>query len=311
MDKHKFRELLKRYQDGTANETERALVEAWYESYPQNNRFSLSDNIKTNLLSRIGSVIQPPVVQPKKLWLPYLRIAASVLLVAAIGLISYLHLSKKETIVYTTLQTHAGQIKRLVLPDSSVLWVNASTIVRYPQQFDEKRREIFLDNGEAFFEVVHDAKKPFVVHAQKVNVQVLGTSFNISAYQNLPSIKVMVATGKVGVTQNNKTLALLTPGQELSFDRKAGTSDTHVVDINDIQSWKSGYVDLKQATFAELATVVKNQLGIRLKAGNDKVSGYRFTIRIKQNLPADQTLQLINQIHGTHYRTEGDEIIIY
>lgn len=311
MDIYKFKKLLKRYRNGAANETERALVEAWYDSYQPDNDSQVSDLIKNKIFTQVDQATHAHVLAYPASWKLYLKIAAILLAFFSVGLIAYLKLADNEKIVFLTLQTRAGEIKKITLPDSSVLWVNASTQVRYPQQFKNNLREIYLDNGEAFFEVKHDPHNPFLVHTSHLNVQVLGTSFNISAYKNFPNIKVIVATGKVGITKNGKTLAMLTPGNQIIFDKASGQSSVTNTDVAQTQNWKKGYTDLSQATFDELARVVKNQLGIQIKAGDHKVGAYKFTLRIRQNSPFEQTLQTINQIHNTHYRKEGDSIIIY
>lgn len=309
MDKYKFRKLLKRYQDGSANETEKALVEAWYQSYPDENMVTGTD-ARHRIFSAVNAATKPPIQLPRRQVWQYFSVAAAVLLVSAIGFIFYLRSTAPQPPVYATLQTHTGEIKRITLDDSSVVWLNASSRIRYPQQFNGKLRELYLDNGEAFFEIKHKTTVPFIVHVQKLEVQVLGTSFNINAYSNADKVKVMVATGKVGVSTKGKPTEFLTPGQQLTYNNIQGFM-RETVDTQTSQSWKSGYTYLNQAPFTELAGVIKNQLGVTLKAGSRKVSRYRFTIRIQQNLPLDQTLQMITQIHNTHYRKEGDEIIIY
>ncbi|MBE9584090.1 FecR domain-containing protein [Mucilaginibacter sp. JRF] len=312
MNRYKFKRLLKRYQDGSANETERALVEAWYASYTQAEDKPLADGVRQKLLRNINSAIEPAIsIAPQRRLYQYIRVAAAVLVFALIGAVAYHKLKPKPATVYSLASTKNGQIQRLVLQDSSAVWLNSATRLRFPEQFDGTLREIYLDEGEAFFDVKHDAKKPFIVHTSKVKVHVLGTSFNINAYHNMPELKVMVATGKVGVSTKNGRTIYLTPGQELMYNTSTGQYNQHKVDINAAQGWKTGIIYLRQATFAELAAVIKNQLGITIKAGSAEITGYRFTLPIQANLPAEQTLQMITQMHNTHYRKEGNDIVIY
>jgi ferric-dicitrate binding protein FerR (iron transport regulator) len=139
----------------------------------------------------------------------------------------------------------------------------------------------------------------------------LGTSFNIRSYQKLNNIQVSVATGKVGVVQGGKRLAMLLPGQQLSYLPLTAQFHQQSVNTNDTQSWKTGYTTLSQANFRELAVVINNIFGLSLKAGNGHVNSYLFSMRIQHNLPADQILKVISQIHNTHFRREGKDIILY
>src|SRR5690606_32905370 len=118
---------------------------------------------------------------------------------------------------YQEIATSIRQVKKIVLPDSSTVWVNALSQLRIPESFGTKSRELFLDEGEAFFEVARNPDKPFVVHSRGIATEVLGTAFNISNYQRLNRIAVDVQHGKVRETDDHEQLLAgeLTAAQQL------------------------------------------------------------------------------------------------
>src|SRR5690606_1488289 len=108
---------------------------------------------------------------------------------------------------------------RITLSDGSQVWLNESSTIRYPEHFEKDKREVLL-SGEACFDVGPDKKRPFVVKTSKVTTRVLGTSFNVNAYQKEPQTKVTVETGRVAVSlagdqKEQREVAQLTPQQEL------------------------------------------------------------------------------------------------
>jgi transmembrane sensor len=314
MDVYKFRKKLARYLRGRSNETETALIEALYRSYAVNEQDlgeSESERIRQSVYGKVKAV----VFKQSIIRLPLFRIAASLVIALSVSLliwcISYRHKREFEQPHYYTIQTGTNDVKQVTLPDSSVIWLNAASRLRVPESFKGDLREVDLLDGEAFFDVKRNPQRPFRVNVAGLKVAVLGTSFNISAYQHLKNIKVAVATGEVGVTKGTRVLATLLPNQQLVYDRAAAGYSLQTVDAGHSQSWKQGDTYLTEAGFEELALAIKNIYGLSLKAGNGKVNDYLFSLRIQRGLPEDQVLKVISQIHNTHFRKEGNTVILY
>jgi transmembrane sensor len=312
MDIAKFRRKLERYLKGTANETENAIVDAWYQSYQSAEQAELGKGEKEHIKNAIRQKINiATAIKPRFSISKYYRIAAGLLLVSG-AVFSYRSVKKgivAET--YTTLQTKAGEVKQVMLPDSSVMWVNALSRVRIPSSFSGTIRNILLDEGEVFLKVKHDVSRPFRVKTKALQIQVLGTSFNVNAYSTLKRTNVAVATGKVAVSTQDKRLSFLTPGQQLIYNNTTKTFNKQKIKISESQSWKDGDTYLNQAGFDELALVVKNLFGVKLKAANLKVQNYQFTLRLQRNMPVTEALKIISLMHNTHFRREGDEVVLY
>lgn len=312
MDIYKLRKILQRYGEGKANETESALIEAWYKSYDADER-QLSDEEAIGLREAMSRGIKAATLKRSIIYMPVFRVAASLVIVSAIGFFAWKHTRNKtnDAQTFTTVVTGTKGLKQLALPDGTVVWLNAASRIKVPTSFTGHLREVILEEGEAFFDVKRDLKRPFIVHASPINVQVLGTSFNVRAYKKLQTVSVSVATGKVGVTGKSKTLAMLLPGQQLNYNVLNGKTERKTVDADKAQSWKQGATYLNQASFKELSIIVKNIYGLTLKADTKKVENYRFSLRLIHNLPPAQALDLISQLHHTHFRKEGTDINLY
>ena len=144
--------------------------------------------------------------------------------------------SSGET-VYNTMRTPKGRQYQLSLPDGSKVWLNAASSIRYPVAFNGNERKVEV-SGEVFFEVTPKAKQPFIVQIdQRAEVDVLGTSFNVNAYQNEPEITTTLIEGVVRVRGEGKDNELLSPGQKAAIGKNIVVSDAN---IEGITAWKNG-----------------------------------------------------------------------
>jgi transmembrane sensor len=310
MDLRKFKETLKRYEQRTSNETEDALVEAWYKSYEQLEQRVSDDELsklRDPLFRRIQSATQTkPVAR-----FSVLQIAASitVFLLAGSGIFYNFYKPAAANIISISAAVHTQ--KKVALPDGSVVWLNGGSSIKMPARFAGSTRDVVLTEGEAFFEIKKDRSHPFIVHTSKLTVQVLGTSFNIKAYKAIPLIRVNVATGKVAVKEGAGVLAILTPGQQLQYNLLNRPVLLTETDKNEAQGWKEGATSLNEASFQELALAVKNIYGLSIKTQNNKVTAYHFSMKLLHNLPEQQVLELISQLHHTPFRKEGKDVVFY
>jgi len=316
MDLQKFKSLLGRYAQDEANETEKALVDAWYKSYQAEESKPLDDTenerVRALLQKNLRAVTGEQHIGKVRHVFLY-RAAASIALLCAVGIFYYIYHQRTAVIEedpYHPVATSTGVVRRIALPDSSVVWLNAASRIRVQSAFHGSQREVYLDEGEAFFEIQKNPEKPFIVHTGTLDIRVLGTSFNIRSYEAAPEVKVTVSTGRVFVKDRDKSLAVLTPNQQLTFDRHSKTWAQRDVDATQERAWQDGDSYLEQASFDELALIFHNTYGLNLKAGNPAIKGYQFTLRMHNNVPVDQMLNLINSIHNTSYRKEGNDIIL-
>ena len=148
------------------------------------------------------------------------------------------------TIAYNTLRTPRGRQFQLVLPESSKVWLNAASTIKYPVVFSSNERRVEI-TGEAYFEVTKNKEKPFIVDVNgKANVQVLGTHFNVNAYEDEEIIKTTLLEGSVKVNSaiRNPQSAILKPGQQAILSQSSQTSQpipVQTVDVQQVIAWKT------------------------------------------------------------------------
>lgn len=135
--------------------------------------------------------------------------------------------------------TTDGQVKRISLPDGSVVTLREGGSLHFPQSFERQPERRVQLTGEAYFEVQKDPQHPFIVDAGGCETRVLGTEFNVRAYSNAPISKVSVHEGRVQVSAPNATSVVLNPGDQVVFDKKSTSLDVSRVVANTVADWRN------------------------------------------------------------------------
>lgn len=190
------KEILQNYIEGNATNDEIELVVEWLDSSEDN----VQELIKLRKLNNI-SLFNEPVKEVKKRNKPYKKYLIEFAKVAAvfmIFLIGNYFLNNNQESNSQTLTIPSGQRAELLLPDSSIVWVNALSKITYSSDFGKNNRIVELD-GEAFFKVKKDPKLTFVVKTKEVDITVLGTEFNVIAYQGAPITEVSLISGSIEI----------------------------------------------------------------------------------------------------------------
>lgn len=143
----------------------------------------------------------------------------------------------KDLPIYNQLKVPYGKRAFLTLSDGTSLWVNTGSTVVYPTAFAKDKREIFVE-GEVYAEVFHDAKRPFIIKTNKIDVQVLGTVFNLTAYKEDKQINVVLVSGSVNVKPKNGKPTIIKPNQLFAYTDQASTLEN--VDVENYTSWHDG-----------------------------------------------------------------------
>lgn len=160
------------------------------------------------------------------------------------GQLVYENNSGQKEISYNTIVTPRGGQYQVTLPDGTEVWLNAASSLKYPTAFVGRERHVDL-TGEAYFEVAKNKHMPFTVSAGKVNVKVLGTHFNISAYEDDPANKTTLLEGSIELSKNGQ-LVLLTPGQQAVAGYNSEQIQLKSVNVDDAVAWKNGYFSFRK-----------------------------------------------------------------
>ncbi|GAB2703314.1 hypothetical protein GCM10027037_31350 [Mucilaginibacter koreensis] len=201
-----------------------------------------------------------------------IMVAAAITGFLLLSAVAVYMLQVQAPVSYKELAAANGQISQVTLGDGTQVWLNSGSRLRYPEEFRGNTREVSLQ-GEAFFEVKHNASQPFLVHSGKLVTQVLGTSFNVKAYATDPVMKVDVVTGKVGVinkVQKTAQTIFLTANQEAVYDIKhAQLRKNEVAEGVVLSSWKDGKLVFKNQLLPEVLNALQRRFSIRLAADDN------------------------------------------
>lgn len=213
-------------------------------------------------------------------------------------------------LVYNTLKIPYGKKFEVQLSDGTVVHLNSGTSLRYPVQFGKnKNRQVYL-TGEAYFEVSKDKAHPFNVNAQEVNVEVLGTKFNVDSYTNNTSTDVVLVEGKVSLYKQQKTNQVyLTPGLKGSNLKGENAIKTEQVNPDYYTAWVKGSLVFKNASFAEIIKKLERQYNVTFINKNKTLGKEIFNARF-DNEPIEVVLKYFSDSYKIDYQIERDEITI-
>lgn len=235
-------------------------------------------------------------------------------------------LSRQSEIV-----ANKGTRSRIILPDSSIVFLNADTKLNYPRQFNKNKREVYLD-GEAFFNVKRDPTRPFIVHTSGIQVKVLGTTFNVKAYSADKSIETSLITGSIEVTVNKRPNEKITlsPNAKLVIknlelvETSVEKKEEHVSPdfaINPLKhdpkdntiaetQWIENRLVFRDETFEEVARMMERWYNVIIEIEDEALKSTLLSGTF-ENETIEQALDALKYMKGFSYSTSGEKIQIY
>ncbi len=209
-------------------------------------------------------------------------------------------------IVYNTITTPRGGQYQLTLADGTKVWLNASSSLRYPSNFSGKERRVEL-TGEGYFEVARNESMPFHVKVNSIDVEVLGTHFNINSYKDESVIRTTLLEGSVKVT-SGKQASRLKPGQEASVIANGDIKLQDDVNTEEVIAWKNGMFQFKAA---DIETVLRQaarwyDIQIEYKGG---ISA-RFSGQISRSANAEQLFKILELTNKVRFEIHGKNIVV-
>lgn len=243
------------------------------------------------------------------------RIAAVAIFTGIIiGLAVYFLNSKedyKSKLAGNIRQTAKAQQDFILLPDSTQIWINASTDLRYPKKFDTDKREIYLE-GEAFLDVKHAEDVPFVIHLPgRISVTVLGTAFNIKAFPDRNQAIITVQRGKVRVSKGNKVLSTLTVGQEIRVSINNDLSVVRNVAIDQISTWQNGNLYFNDMLLKDVVKDISQQKNIDIEIENEKLANTVIKTGFKKDESIKEILSIIKVLTDCSIKEENGVFILF
>ncbi|WP_158827567.1 FecR family protein [Mucilaginibacter lacusdianchii] len=266
-----FDEFINTLKDTQDNEAfDEAMQRYWASTNHQDLRHH---NVNWNRISTKVKTQNNSIVKTSS----YFKYAASITVVMGLLAVAFL---KKATVPvkYLTQHTASAKTKSIVLSDGSKITLNANSELKYPEKFNGERREVYL-KGEAYFDVVHDETKPFIIHSGKLTTHVLGTSFTVSAYSQTAPMNVTVLTGKVAVkNESTQALAVLTRGQ--SATTWQGNNKfllARLATPEDAIAFTEDKIIFENANLNEVALKLSNKYGVNIKITDQALAQQHIT----------------------------------
>lgn len=201
-----------------------------------------------------------------------------------------------------------GEERHIFLPDSSEIWLNAGTTIKYPQKFRGNQRLVWL-NGEAYFSVKNDKLKAFIVQTEQLSVKVLGTRFNVKAYAGEEKTITTLTSGKVEVNIDDESRALI-PNEQFTFNSR--TSSIEIVQIapNEAQGWITGQLIFNNSSFNEILQTLERRFDVSFYNNTSIASSRLYTVKFLKDENIEDILDVLVDVAGFTYQKENDKIIL-
>lgn len=314
--------IIQRYLDGTGKKGDKEKIMSWFSGLPKDPELrgaykSYWDEMtvlpevegydEEKMLNRIYHQIRikeskslEKTAKQKTLQMAT-TILARVAAVLFIPLVIYILINKERltstdsVVAWSEIMAPMGTRAKFSLPDGSTGYLNAGSSIRFPTVFKGKSREVAL-NGEAYFDVVSNPQKPFIVSGENIRVVAYGTSFNVEAYREDQINKVTLVEGKVEVfgDKNNtpRSLGLLTPGEMCVFNNTQSSSEFVRVDASKISSWKDGKLVFIDEPFSEVVKKLNRRYSVHIVIKDEGLKDYSYMATFEDE-SLDEALKLL------------------
>lgn len=260
---------------------------------------------------------QPIKLNPQRSWIIW---AAASLVLAVSALWFY---SSNQTITFGVQQAQVSETKtnpvvnlvatnehrKIKLPDGSIVILNNTSTLEFPANFSGSTRDVVL-KGEGYFDIKHNAEKPFIVHTGKISTTVLGTAFNIKAYDKENDVVVTVTRGKVIVKNEDETLGIIVPDQQIVFNKAGMKSSLIPVVASKMVEWQEKDLYFDDVTMYEAATQLAKRFDVKIKFDSEESKDCRFTATFLKGESLDEILQIITSFNHITYQKKAGEIIL-
>lgn len=213
-----------------------------------------------------------------------------------------------EPLVYNTLLTPKGGNYQLTLSDGTKVWLNANTSIKYPVRFTDSTREVYL-KGEAYFDVQHNGK-PFIVNMQESNIRVLGTSFNVFAYENEPYSSTTLVEGSIRLSTKDAQKTLV-PNEQANVIVNQTDIQLKSVNTEVYTSWIKGKIEFEDENLEAVMRRLSRLYNFDYKFENHTLKEFHFTARIDNTQPISSILKMLEMTTDVHFKLKDNTIIIH
>ncbi|SHN77612.1 FecR family protein [Chitinophaga sp. CF418] len=330
MEQETIRKLLERYNEGQCTPEEAAIIDEWFDSIGDQYTSPKSEQEVQADLSAVQRALQKQIQPaPRRFMRSWYYAAAAITVLVAAGAWFFQqrqpsatpalpgqqplagNLAKPTRTVddgFVTVNTPKGNQEHIILEDGSKIVLNAASRIRYPEHFSGNHRDIYLEEGEAWFDAAPGAENSFAVHAGDITATALGTTFNIRAYAHERQITIALLTGKVRVTTASQPSLILQPSEQASYDLRSLQLVKTAFDTEVVTGWQKGYLIFKDASYEQVRTGIENRYGVTIINQSDK-KDWTYTGNFREETLAN-VIETICLTESLSYTIGKDTVIL-
>lgn len=228
--------------------------------------------------------------------------------------IKYKPTSNPKEIQYNELNVPYGKKFELELSDGTIVYVNSGSVLRYPTSFAAGNNRQVTLRGEAFFKVAEDKEHPFIVKSGSVNVRVLGTEFNVSAYEEDLESSTVLVSGSVHLydslsVDNKLTSIQLVPGQRGAWSKEQHTFETDMVDTSIYTSWVQGKLIFRDMPFKKIRKQLERRYNVTIVNSDTDLDNNTFSANFEEET-IEEILEILDRTYGIEYSIKDNQINI-
>lgn len=314
MDEQALHQLIEKVLSGIATTQEQWQLEEWFRSFNDHevlvntamNKIELQERMFGNIQQQLQGKRKPKI----KRLLQYGSVAAAVIVISLLSVFVIKSRWQPEKPAFVKWQA-GSQMKKLILDDNTVVWLQKNSSLQYAQSNKTGNREVLL-SGEAYFEVQHNADRPFVVHSGALTVTDIGTRFNIKAYAGNRQQKVMVQEGIVSASASPaKAADTMTAGQEWTFDQHTQLATVNNWSNQQNIPWQPGTIYFSNEYLDDIASQLEHRFNVQFHFSNTAQRSMKFTGIFSVNESIDHIIDIICKAENIKSKRNGNIYTLY
>ena len=239
----------------------------------------------------------------------YIWQSIAALFILTSGFLLFMMLEGKHSVNTDLIEefTPIAQVDSIYLPDGTLVYLNSKTTLLYPNEFTGKTRSVYLI-GEATFNVKKNPAQPFIVKTSNLNITALGTEFNVEAYPEEPTITATLLSGSIAVDNLiDQTQVILTPEEQITFNRKSAVSKKDRIDKEIITAWQRGEISIQNKSIAEIIRVLERRFPVKFQYPHSVIHKEdKFNVRFRRDASLEEVMSVIQVVSGVSFTIDNE-----
>ena len=321
MNKNYYIDLLEKYlrdeasllemEELQAYLTSNKKIDSFFEEKLANSHSVMDEEVQKRMFQNIGKEMGEK--KPKQIFsINKNKILqwAAILLLPIVTALTVLYITQNSSFNFhpVSITAQKGEKAEVVLPDGTKVWLNSESTITYNNSFNHKDRSVYLE-GEAFFEVTSNKKLPFIVQTKSMDVQALGTSFNVRSYEIDAFIYAVLLEGQIKVEASNQE-KVLNVNQRAVFDKSNNRLTVDEVDAANFVEWKKGNIYFNNQTFSQIAQTLSRIYNIEIEFASEELSQIRFSGTLGSS-SIKNALDILSLTSPMYYDVKDTTITLY